>query len=147
MRYPPVRTSEVLTTIGKTLNNLVIRVLACAVDNKTGLPADSTGVKVGSNRFKFSRDFTKKLILRASVTSIPSDAVVHIEAYNYTKASVIDYIEFAGATGEGEKEITDLSGVDDGDVIGIRANVVTASATSGAVFDLAYASLMIDYGV
>jgi len=126
-------------------NAVYFRILASQIEKKTGLAADSTGVKAESPKFKFSSKHVKKLIVRAKVPSIPSDATVRVEVYDYTTDSVLGYVEFTGAAGESEAEVTSLPS--DGDYIALRVNVTTASATSGATFDLDYASLMVDYGI
>jgi len=114
------------------------------IEKKTGLAADSTGVKASSPRAKLNATLLKKLIVRATISSIPSDATVRVEVYDVTKGSVLGYVEFAGATGtDQETEIT--SGWDDGDLVEIRVNVTTASGTSGATFDLDYAILEAEY--
>jgi len=128
-------------------NEIYIRVLACVCENQINIPADSTGPKIATSRFKFSKKHVKQLILRAYITRIPSDCTIRVELYNQMKGTVIDYLEFVGASGEDEKTITDLTGIDDGDILQVRANVTTASATSEATFDIGYMELMIDYGV
>jgi len=127
-------------------NEIYVRATAAQIEKKTGLAADSTGVKASSPRFKFSSKGAKQLILRSSISSIPSDATVRVGVYNVTKGAYVFYRDYAGATGENEDTQTDLSGIDDGDVLEIRVEVTTASGTSGATFDLDYASLMVDYG-
>jgi len=122
---------------------ITIRSCACQIETKTGLAADSTGVKASSPKFKINSSLKTKLILRASISAIPSDATVRVEVYDVTKDTVLGYVEFAGATGENETEIT--TGYDNGDLIQIRVNVTTASATSGATFDLDYAILEIEH--
>ena len=62
-------------------NTIYVRVLACQIEAKSGLAADSTGVKTTSPRFKFSSKHVKQLILRSSITSIPSDATVSCLLY------------------------------------------------------------------
>ena len=126
-------------------NEIYVRALACQIETKTGLPADSTGVKARSPRFKFSAKGVKQLILRSSITSIPSDATVRVGVYNVTKGAYVFYRDYEGATGENEDVYTGTM-PDDGDVLEIRVEVTTASATSGATFDLDYVSLMVDYG-
>ena len=114
------------------------------IEKKTGLVADSTGVKVESPRHKLLATYLKKLIVRATISSIPSDATVRIEVYDITKGSVLGYVEFAGST-DTDKETEITSGWNDEDLIEIRANVTTASGTSGATFDLDYAILEAEY--
>ena len=126
-------------------NEIYIRVTAAQLESKAGLAADSTGVKASSPRFKFSSRHVKQLILRSKVDSIPSDATVRVGVYNVTKAAYVLYRDYAGATGEYEDTTTTLP--DDGDILELRAEVTTASATGGATFDLGYAVLMVDYGV
>lgn len=126
-------------------DTIYFRVTLAQLEAKTGLAADATGVKASSPRAKVSARHLKKLVVRASISSIPTDATVRVEVYDATKATVLGYVEFAGATGESEAAIT--SGWSDGDLIQLRVNVVTASATAGATFDLDYAILEAEYGV
>ena len=126
-------------------NEIYIRVTVAQLESKTGLAADSTGVKASSPRFKFSSRHVKQLILRSKVDSIPSDATVRIGVYNVTKDSYVVSRDYTGATGENEDTTTTLP--DDGDILELRVEVTTASATGGSTFDLGYATLMVDYGV
>ena len=128
-------------------NEIYVRATATSIPPTPALAADSTGVKTSSPRFKFSARHVKQLILRSQVTSIPSDATVRVGVYNVTKDTYVLYRDYAGAAGENEDTLTDLSGIGDGDVLEIRVEVITASGTSESTFDLGYATLMIDYGV
>ena len=125
-------------------DTVAFRCVLLQIEPKAGLIADSTGVKARSPTYTFRAYGVKSLILRCAVTSIPSDAVVRVGAYNLTKGDWIVYRDFEGATGEDllySGAIPDL-----GDDIELRAEVTTASATSGATFDLGYALLAVDYG-
>ena len=124
---------------------IYIRVTGAEIGPTSGLAADSTGVKTQSGRFTFSLKHVKQLVLRSSISSIPTDATVRVGIYNVTKGSYVVSRDYAGATGEHEDTTTTLP--DDGDVLELRVEVTTASATSGATFDLGYATLMIDYGI
>ncbi len=126
-------------------NEIYWRTTLAQVEAKSGLAADATGVKASSPKAKVSSRHLKKLVVRASISAIPTDATVRVEVYNATTGSVIGYVEFAGATGESEAEVT--TGWSDGDLIQLRVNVTTASATAGATFDLDYAILEAEYGV
>ena len=126
-------------------NAVFVRALACQIEAKTGLPADSTGVKAASPRFTFSAKGVKALRLRSSITAIPSDATVRVGVYNVTAGAYVFYRDYAGTTGEYEDVYTGTM-PSDGDVLEIRVEVITASGTSGATFDLGYASLMVDIG-
>jgi len=125
-------------------NQIYIRVTAANIPSTAGLAADTTGVKAYV-RFKFSSKHVKQLILRSKIDSIPSDATVRVGVYNVTKAAYVVSRDYSGATGENEDTTTTLP--DDGDILELRVEVTTASATAGNTFDLGYATLMIDYGV
>ena len=107
--------------------------------------ADSTGVKHESAKAKIVARHLKKLRIRAKCSSIPSDATVRVEVYDYTKATVLGYVEFAGAAGESEAEIT--TGWADGDLVGVRVSVTVASATAGATATIDWAILEAEYGI
>lgn len=114
------------------------------METKT-VAADSTGVKASSAKFKLNTKYLKSLLLRASVSSIPSDATVRVEVYDATSGTVLGYVEFAGATGEKSAEIT--SGYSDGDLIQIRINVTVASATAGSTATVDYAIVELNYEI
>lgn len=140
IKHGPVQAEELLP------NTIYIRIDAAHIHSTAGLAADTTGVKATSNPFKFSQKHVKQLILRSSITSIPSDAVVRVGVYNITTGAYIFYRDYSGETGEYEDVYTGTMPAD-GDLLEIRVEVITASGTSGAVFDLGYAVLYIDYGV
>lgn len=127
-------------------NEIYIRAMAGQIEAKSGLYADSTGVKARSPVFKFSAKHVKQLIMRSNITSIPSDATVRVGVYNISTSAYVFYRDYEGATGENEDTYTGTM-PSDGDLLEVRVEVTVASATSGATFDLAYASLMIDYGI
>ncbi len=126
-------------------NAVYVRSLAAQIESKSGLAADSTGVKATSPKFTFYATGVKQLILRSSISSIPSDATVRVGVYDETSAAYVFYRDYAGATGENQDTFTGTM-PSDGDVLKIQVEVTTASATSGATFDLDYASFMVDYG-
>ena len=96
-----------------------LRAVLAQIEKKTGLAADSTGVKAYSGQTKLLTKHLKVLRVRASIEAIP--------------------------TGVSEAEIT--TGFDDGDLVYLRVNVTVASATAGATFDLGWAVLEADYKI
>lgn len=146
MKKTRISDSEVVTGSGASLSGLVFRATLLQVDKNTGLPADSTGVKYSSAKFKFSASSVKQLVLLSSISSIPSDAVVVVGVYDETAGSYVVQRTYNGATGEYEDSVSDNL-PSDGDMLSIRVEVTTASATSGSTFDLDYAVLLADYGV
>lgn len=126
---------------------IYIRAPAAMLEAKTGLAADSTGVKFRGPKFRFKKDNAFRLILLSEITSIPSDCTVRVGVYNATKGAYALYRDYEGATGENEDTLNDLAGLDDGDRLDLRVEVIAASATAGATFDLGYANLLIDYTV
>lgn len=112
--------------------------------NRTGLPADSTGVKAEGVRFKLPN--LKKIysiVLKTDFSSSEADSVIDIELYDVTQGSVIDSI--SGNSASDEEKVLDISSINDGDELMLRANVTTASSTGGATFDISYALLIIKY--
>ena len=140
IKHGPIQAEELVQ------NTIYIRATAAEIGGKTGLAADSTGVKASSPRFKFSSKHVKQLILRSKIDSIPGDATVRIGIYNVTADAYVVYRDYASVAGENEDVYTgEMPG--DGDILEIRVEVTAASGTGGATFDLGYAILMIDYGV
>lgn len=127
-------------------NTIEFYVQLLNINTIKGLAADSTGVKTYSGICKIVKKHVKEAKLKGDLLSIPSDATVRVELYDLTKDTVITYLEWSGSTGLKETTV-DLSGVDDGDELMLRANVTTASGTSGATFDVAHAALYVKIGV
>ena len=140
VKHGPIQAEELVQ------NTIYIRVTATEIGEKTGLAADSTGVKAASPRFKFSSKHVKQLILRSKIDSIPGDATVRVGVYNVTQAAYVVYRDYAGAAGENEDTYTGTM-PSDGDILEVRVEVTAASGTAGATFDLGYAIVVIDYGV
>lgn len=110
--------------------------------NQTGLDATTTGVKWTSN-FKFKIDPSRVVsaVIRATWTASATDSVTAIEVYDETAATVLGSVSGnAGTDAEGA-----VSGFTAGNLITVRLNVTTASATTGATTDLVYAVLEITY--
>ena len=127
-------------------NTIEFYVSLMSISTIRGLPADSTGVKAVSGLSNILKKHIKEAKLIANISSIPSDATVRVELYDNTKGTVIASLEFAGETGRKETSV-DLSTVNDGDELVLRANVTTASGTSGATFDIWYASFVVKIGI
>lgn len=126
-------------------NAVFVRALAMQLEAKSGLAADSVGVKATSPRFTFSAQGVKAIRLRSQITAIPTDATVRVGVYDVTTGTWVIYRDYSGATGEYEDVVT-AGFPADGNVLEIRVEVVTASATAGATFDVGYVSVMVDYG-
>lgn len=111
---------------------------------QAGLAADSTGVK-------YTSDFVQQLnpqnlnsaTLRASWTASQTDSVTAIEVYDEAAGSVLGSI--SGNTGTDTEG--SISGFTAGNSVVVRANVTTASATSGATTDVVYIVLELTYAV
>ena len=132
-------------TYDKLAANTIYILVTLTLGYPGSVAADSTGVKFESAKVKTSARHLKKLRVRAKVSDIPSDATIRIEIYDYTAGTVLGYVEFSGSTGESEAEVT--SGWTDGNLIGLRVNVTTASATSGATATIDYVILEAEYGI
>ena len=119
------------------------RVYFLGVYERTGLAADATGVKYEGPRIKVKKRHLKAATLRATWTASHSDSVTAIEVYNVTKGQVVGSV--SGNTGDDQEVSLDLTKIDDGDLVEVRVNVTTASATSGATTDVKYAVVEFDY--
>jgi len=114
------------------------------IGRSAGLSADSTGVKARSPRYWFRASGVKSLTLGAKISSIPSDAVVRVGVIDVDLNEWIVWHDFEGSTGE--YFLTSYTVPGDDHTVELRAEVTTASATSGATFDLDYAVMIIDFG-
>ena len=111
---------------------------------RSGLAATSTGIKWTSN-FKFTVD-TQNFIsatLRATWTASDTDSVTAIEVYDATGASVLGSV----SGNSGTDSTASITGFTTGNLLQVRLNVTTASATTTATTSLTYAVLEIKYGV
>ena len=112
--------------------------------HQSGLTAASTGVK-WTSYFKFTVD-TQNLIsatLRATWTASATDSVTAIEVYDGTGAAVLGSV----SGNAGTDATASITGFTTGNLLQVRLNVTTASATSGATTSLTYAVLEVKYGV
>lgn len=121
----------------------VITVPIQIADSKqSGLAADSIGVKWTSD---FVVTIPPKNVssatIRASWTASDTDSVTAIEVYDEDAGSVLGSV--SGNTGTDTEG--SVSGFTSGNKVVVRANVTTASATTGATTDVVYAVLEIAY--
>ena len=109
--------------------------------NQKGLPADATGVQWTSTyKFKWDKTFLHKVIIRASWSSTESDSVVKICVKDEQSGN--DVVCVSGNSGtDTEAEQSDLTNVSDAYLAYVYAEVTTASATSGATFDIDYVTV------
>jgi len=112
--------------------------------NKTGLAADSIGVKFTSVvKLKLNARHLKKIRLRATWTASAADSVTRIRVKGSISGEIV-YVE--GNTGtDVEGEVT--TGWTDGEYLQVELEVTTASATAGATTDLTYAMVELEFGV
>ena len=114
------------------------------VKDQSGLAADSTGVKYESGKFKIDTNGLKSAVIRATWTASATDSVTAIELYDVSAGAVRGSVSGNAGT---DSESADISGsIVSGNLHELRVNVTTASATSGATTDVAYAVLELKYG-
>lgn len=115
-----------------------------ADSNQSGLASDTTGVKWTSNFVhQIDPQNLDSAVIRASWTASQTDSTTAIEVYDQSAATVL-----GSATGNtGTDSEGSVSGFTAGNPVVARANVTTASSTSGATTDLVYAVLELSYGV
>lgn len=125
-------------------NAITLIVPVLGILEQSGLAADSTGVKYEGPRFKVKTAGLKSAKIRATWTASHSDSETAIELYDVTAGSVVGSV--SGNTGT-DVESDDLKdGITEGNLLELRVNVTTASATSGATTDVKYAVLELEYG-
>lgn len=133
-------------TASKLASNTIKIVVPILIpdSNQTGLASDSTGVKWTSNfKFKVDPQNLKSAIIRASWTATATDSVVAIEVYDETAGAVLGSVSGnTGTNAEGS-----VTGFTAGNLVTVRLNVTTASATAGATTDLLYVVVELTYGV
>jgi len=128
-----------------TIRPLTVSVpIAIPDSSQSGLAADSTGVKwTSAFKFKVDPQNLKSAVIRATWTASATDSETAIEVYDETGASVLGSV--SGNTGtDAEGSVTGFTA---GNLVTVRLNVTTASATSGATTSLSYAVLELTYGI
>lgn len=133
-----------VTTAKLASNAVKVTVIIPSLENRTGLAADSTGVKAEGARFKIYKTGLKSATLRATWTASHSDSTTAIELYDVTAGAVRASV--SGNTGSDSETSVDVGSLVDGNLHELRVNVTTASATSGATTDVSYAVLELTYG-
>mgnify|MGYP000279970537 CR=1 FL=1 len=111
---------------------------------RTGLAADSTGVKYEGPRFKIDTNGLKSAKIRATWTASETDSETAIELYDVTAGSVVGSVSGNAGTDVESDELKDA--ITSGNLFELRVNVTTASATAGATTDVKYAILELVYG-
>jgi len=114
---------------------------------QSGLDATSTGTKwTSAFKLKWDTRHLKAVRIRATWTASDTDSVTKIAISDDTNAA--DIISVSGNAGtDTEAEATDLTNVTDGGLATVYAEVTTASAATGATFDIAYVIVELVLGV
>jgi len=133
-----IQTSDLAT------NAVKVTVIIVSLENRTGLAADSTGVKAEGARFKIDTTGLKSITLRATWTASHSDSTTAIELYDVTAGAVRGSV--SGNTGTDVEASISPSDIVSGNLHELRVNVTTASGTAGATTDCIYAVLELVYG-
>jgi len=133
-----------VTTAKLATNAVKVTVIIPSLENRTGLAADSTGVKAEGARFKIDTTGLDSVTLRATWTASHTDSETAIELYDVTAGSVVGSV--SGNTGTDVETSIDPTTLTSGNLYELRVNVTTASATSGATTDCSYAVLELTYG-
>jgi len=113
---------------------------------RTGLAADSTGVKWTSIDLIFTADELQSLkgaYIEGTWTASNTDSITQIELYDETAATVIASV--SGNTGTNSRSTAGT--ITAGNTLKVRVNVTTASATVGATTDVTKAILILIFGV
>jgi len=113
---------------------------------RTGLAADSIGVKWESIDLIFSADELQSLkgaYIEGTWTASNADSITQLELYDVTAATIIASV--SGNTGTNSRSTAGT--ITAGNVLRVRVNVTTASATAGATTDVTKAILILVFGV
>jgi len=113
---------------------------------KTGLAADSTGVKFESQDLVLTAEelgCLKGAYVEATWTASATDSATAIELYDVTGAAVVASV--SGNTGTNVRSTA--GSLTAGNVNRVRANVTTASATAGATTGCSKAVVILLFGV
>ena len=113
---------------------------------KTGLAADSTGVKFESQDLVFTAAelaCVKGIYLEATWTASATDSITSIELYDVNSAAVLASV--SGNTGTSVRSAA--GNLTAGNYNRVRVNVTTASATVGATTDCSKAVVILLFGV
>lgn len=138
------------TTLGARLVVIPVPDMNSAVLNYAtggkGLAADSTGVQYTSlYKFKWDKKNLKEVRIRASWTASNTDSVEKIAVQDDTTKN--DVVAVSGNNGtDVEQSQTDLSNVTDGGLATVYTEVTTASATTGATYNISYVVIELLYG-
>jgi len=123
-----------------------VQIPVIAETAKTGLAADSTGVKWESTDLIFSADELQSLkgaYIEGTWTASNADSITQLELYDVTAATIIASV--SGNTGTNSRSTAGT--ITAGNVLRVRVNVTTASATAGATTDVTKAILILVFGV
>lgn len=113
---------------------------------QTGLDATSTGVKYTSKfKFKIPKKMLQDVVLRASWTATAGDSVTKIALIDETTTNEVCSVEANAGTDTESTNYTAANLTDDG-LVYVRAEITTASATTGATFDIDYVVVELKFG-
>jgi len=126
-----------LTASQLAANTILFKIPVLIPDSQqTGLPADSTGLKWASTfPFRIPKQNVKDVVIRASWTSSESDSVIEIQLHDMNSGNTVCSVSGNSGTSKESTNYNEANLTDDG-LVYVRAVVTTASATSGATFDI-----------
>jgi len=128
-------------------NTIYFRIPVLIPDStQTGLAADSTGVKwISKFKLKWDTRHLKGVRLRATWSCTATDAVIKIAIKDDTTGA--DIVTLSGNSGTNSESSVTAPAVTSDGLATVYAEVTTASATSGATFNIDYVIVELEIGV
>lgn len=114
---------------------------------QSSLAADSTGVKYTSAfKFRIPARHVKDIVVRSTWTASATDSVTEIDLIDESSGNIIASVSGNAETDIESSNYNSANLTDDG-LTYVQAQITTASATTGATFDIAYITVEIRLGV
>jgi len=137
-----------LTASQLAANTILFKIPVLIPDSpQTGLAADSTGTKWTSNfKFRIPKQNVKDVVIRATWTASHTDSTTEIALIDDAAGNTVCSVSGNAGTDAESTNYTEANLTDDG-LVYAQASVTTASATTGATFDITYVAVEIKVAV
>jgi len=137
-----------LTASQLAANTILFKIPVLIPDTQqTGLAADSAGTKWTSDfKFRIPKQNVKDVVIRATWTASNTDSVTEIALIDETSGNTVCSVSGNTGTDTESTNYAEANLTDDG-LVYARASITTASATTGATFDITYVAVEIKVAV
>jgi len=137
-----------LTASQLAANTILFKIPVLIPDSpQTGLAADSTGTKWTSNfKFRIPKQNVKDVVIRATWSASNTDSTTEIALIDDATGNTVCSVSGNTGTDAESTNYTEANLSDDG-LVYARASITTASATTGATFDITYVAVEIKVAV